>query len=88
MAFVYDPDDMFAHRVNPDTLTWQRVATAHWAARLHELVATHAAETNSRYASMLLHDWDRVLPQFWQVVPKDYVKYLPHPLAEPAALTA
>jgi glutamate synthase (NADPH/NADH) large chain len=89
MAFVYDPDAMFAHRVNPDTLTWQRVATSHWAALLHDLVTSHADETSSRYASMLLHDWDRVLPHFWQVVPKDYVKYLPQPLTEVAeALSA
>jgi glutamate synthase (NADPH/NADH) large chain len=31
---------------------------------------------------MLLHDWDRVLPRFWQVVPKDFVRYLPAPLTE------
>jgi glutamate synthase (NADPH/NADH) large chain len=31
---------------------------------------------------MLLHDWDRALPNFWQVVPKDFVKYLSAPLAE------
>jgi hypothetical protein len=34
---------------------------------------------------MLLHQWDRVLPLMWQVVPKDYVKYLPVPLADAAA---
>ena len=45
----------------------------------------HADETSSLYARMLLHDWDRVLPRFWQVVPKDYVKYLPVPLDEAAS---
>ena len=34
---------------------------------------------------MLLHDWDRARERFWQVVPKDYVKYLPMPLADEAA---
>ena len=53
-------------------------------------VERHAEETNSRYARMMLHDWSRSLPRFWQVVPKDYVKYLPVPLtaAEPEALRA
>jgi glutamate synthase (NADPH/NADH) large chain len=83
MAFVLDPEDMFRLRVNPETLVWQRVASGHWAGVLRELVATHARETSSRYATRLLHDWERVLPLFWQVVPRDYVRYLPQPLGEP-----
>ena len=56
---------------------------------LRDLVERHAEETNSRYARMLLHDWARALPRFWQVVPRDFVKYLPVPLSdEPAALRA
>jgi glutamate synthase (NADPH/NADH) large chain len=82
MAFVYDPDDSFVQRVNPDTLTWQRVATSHWETVLRDLVSLHVAETSSRYARMLLHDWKRTLPRFWQIVPKEYVKYLPQPLSE------
>ncbi len=82
MAFVYDPDDMFAHRVNPDTLTWQRVASRHWDGVLRGLVERHAAETSSKYAAMMLHDWEREAPRFWQVVPKEYVKYLPQPLTD------
>ncbi len=85
MAFLYDPDDLFTMRVNPDTLIWQRLAHPHWERALHALVTTHVAETSSRYAARLLHDWDRALPHMWQIVPKEYVKYLPVPLAEPAA---
>ena len=36
------------------------------------------------YATRLLHDWDRVLAAFWQVVPKDYVRYVDQPLSESA----
>ncbi|HEY0420634.1 MAG TPA: glutamate synthase large subunit, partial [Acetobacteraceae bacterium] len=82
MAFIYDQDVSFEQRVNRETLTWQRVATAHWDGVLRGLVATHVAETNSRYARMLEHDWDRSVKHFWQVVPKDYVKYLDQPLME------
>ena len=39
-------------------------------------------ETSSRYAARLLHEWDRTLPHFWQVVPREYVKYLPMPMDE------
>lgn len=81
MAYVYDPDGLFGKRVNPDTLLWQRIAHPRWEAELRELIGRHVAETGSRYAAMLLHDWDRTLPHFWQVVPKEYVKYLPEPLS-------
>ena len=84
-AFVYDPEGVFHHRVNPETLSWQRVASEHWSEHLRRLITMHADETNSRYARMLVHDWDRVLPRFWQVVPKDFVRYLPAPLTEDAS---
>ncbi|MCW3474854.1 glutamate synthase large subunit [Limobrevibacterium gyesilva] len=84
MAFVYDPEGTFHLRVNPESLSSQRVASSHWEGVLRGLVAMHADETNSRYARMLLHEWDRALPRFWQVVPKDYVRYLPAPLTEDA----
>ncbi len=88
-AFIYDPDGMFHLRTNPETITWQRVEHPHWAEVLKGLVMRHAEETNSRYAQMLAHDWDLALPKFWQVVPKEYVKYLPVPLTvEPEALRA
>ena len=82
MAFVYDPDDQFVQRINPDTVLWQRVATPHWEGVLRQLVETHARETNSRYAAGLLHDWPRAVGRFWQVAPKEYVRYLPAPLVE------
>jgi glutamate synthase (NADPH/NADH) large chain len=52
---------------------------------LRGLIARHATETSSRYAARLLHDINRTLPDFWQIVPKDYVKYLPVPLTTDAA---
>ena len=56
---------------------------------LRGLIERHVAETNSRSAAMRLHDWARVAPRFWQVVPKEYVKYLPAPLDDrPEALRA
>ena len=88
MAFIYDADDTFRLRVNPETLTWQRIATSHWSQTLRQLVATHAAETSSRYAHMLELDWDRTVARFWQVTPKEYTKYLEHPLTLPEALRA
>ena len=88
MAFVYDSEENFELRVNPDSVTWQRLASQHWEAELRALVEEHARETNSRYAAMLLHDWDTERDKFWQVVPKEFVKYLAVPMDEPLALRA
>ena len=87
-AFIYDAEGLFEKRVNPDTVLWQRVEHPHWQGVLRALVERHASETQSRYAAMMLHDWVRALPHFWQVVPKEYAKYLPVPLTEVAALRA
>jgi glutamate synthase (NADPH/NADH) large chain len=89
MAFVYDPDNTFEMRINGDTLTWQRLGSPHWESVLLGHVEEHARETSSRYAAMLLHDWEQERSQFWQIVPKEYVKYLSQPLgAEVAARRA
>jgi glutamate synthase (NADPH/NADH) large chain len=89
VAFVYDESGEFEQRINPDTLTWQRIASAHWEGVLRQLLEQHVDETKSRYAATLLHDWPLPLAHFWQVVPKDYVRYLPQPLSDqPEALRA
>ncbi|WP_297370527.1 glutamate synthase large subunit [Acidocella sp.] len=82
MAFVYDKAQKFEMRVNPDTLHWQRVVSSHWAGVLKGLVERHVAETESRFAATLLNDWEREAPHFWQVVPKEYIKYLPAGLTD------
>ncbi len=76
MAFVYDSADDFEIRANPDTLTWSRVLEPRWHDELLRLVETHARETSSRFAALLLHEWNKALPRFWHVVPKEYAKYL------------
>ena len=88
MAFVYDADASFARRANGDSIVWQRVATAHWAATLRDLVAAHARVTDSRWSSSLLDDWARALPHFWQVVPKEMLTRLERPLDEAEAIAA
>ncbi len=88
MAFVYDPGNMFSKRVNPTTLLWQRVAHPHWQSVLRNLLTRHVAETTSQHAARLLNDWDRELPRFWQIVPKEFVKHLEVPLAVAVAQRA
>ena len=83
IAFVYDEANDFELRVNPDTITWHRVTENYWAQHLRDLINEHATETQSRFAEMLLNAWDRSLPRFWIVVPRDYARFLPVPVAAP-----
>ncbi|MFT8418663.1 MAG: glutamate synthase large subunit [Acetobacter sp.] len=76
MAFVLDSNGGFTKRINPESLLWSRVTDPRWAESLRALVERHVEETGSAYASMLLHKWDEVLPQFWQIVPRDYARII------------
>ncbi|MEN3748678.1 glutamate synthase large subunit [Sphingomonas sp. HF-S3] len=80
MAFIYDADDSFVARANPENITWRRIASAHWESKLRDLVEAHVRATDSEWAKGLLDDWDRVVGQFWQVVPKEMLERLPWPL--------
>ncbi len=80
MAFVYDPDDQFVYRVNPDSVIYQRPETDHWKGVLRNLVEEHVKRTHSRHAAALLEDWDVSLGHFWQVVPKEMLGKLEHPV--------
>jgi glutamate synthase (NADPH) large chain len=82
MAFVYDPEGSFERKVNPDTVTWQRIDHAHWDAVLKAMVEEHVAETKSPIGARLLNDWNREVERFWQVVPKEMLSRLPVPLSD------
>ncbi len=84
MAFIYDADGSFERRANPESIVWQRIASAHWESRLHTLVSEHAAATDSKWSKGLLEDWDRIAGNFWQVVPKEMLSRLSHPLDDTA----
>lgn len=88
MAFIYDPEERFARRANPENIVWQRLASAHWEGVLRGLVEEHAARTDSKWSKGLLEDWDRVAGHFWQVCPKEMLTRLAHPLDDSVAAVA
>ncbi len=88
MAFVHDPDGRFPTRANGECIVWQRLSSAHWAGVLHDLVSDHAGATDSRWSRGLLDDWGRAVAQFWQVVPKEMLNRLAHPLDDRVELVA
>ncbi len=88
MAFVYDAAGDFAHRVNPDSVVWQPLQSAHWESVVKGLVARHLGETDSPHARALLEDWDVARSHFVQVCPKEMLSRLAHPLCDLAAVAA
>lgn len=91
MAFVLDQEGTFEEHVNEETVLYNRLSSAHWEAVLKELIEEHVHETHSRWGATVLSNWENKRASFWQVVPKEMVNRLEHPVsdaAEDAALTA
>ncbi|WP_439534559.1 glutamate synthase large subunit [Polymorphobacter sp.] len=80
MAFVLDVHGHFERRINPDSVIIRRLGSAHWEQVVHDLIAEHARETASRWSAGLLAEWDKTRTQLWQVVPKEMLTRLSHPL--------
>jgi glutamate synthase (NADPH/NADH) large chain len=85
MAFVLDADGRFERRINPESVIWQRIETPFYDALLRGLVERHVEETQSAWADGILREWDRMRGQFWQVVPKEMLARLEHPVRLEAA---
>jgi glutamate synthase (NADPH/NADH) large chain len=81
MAFVWDPAERLPARINPDSVVWQRITSQHWEGVCRGLVEEHERETGSRHAQRILAEWERERLAFWQIVPKEMVARLAHPLA-------
>ena len=61
-------------------MIYQRVETEYWRDVLKVLVGQHVKHTASRYAQRMLDGWDREERHFWQVVPKEMLDKLEHPV--------
>jgi glutamate synthase (NADPH/NADH) large chain len=84
MAFVWDERAEFEERVNPESVVWGPLRSAHWEGVLKALVERHAAETDSPRARELLRTWDEARARFVQICPKEMIARLAHPLDDAA----
>lgn len=84
MAYVYDPETMFAARVNDESVVFQRLASSHWEGQLHALITRHYRETDSPRADRILAEWEWAKQHFWQVCPKEMLERLAVPLKDAA----
>ncbi len=69
-AFVFDDQDSFSGRLNPEPVQAARLADDADAAGLQELVRQHAEATESAWARSLLENWHQRLASFWKITPR------------------
>ncbi len=84
MAYVHDPEGVLPPHLNTDSIIACPVGTSHWEMQLKGLVDAHATETGSPLATDILRRWERVLPEFVQICPREMIDRLEHPLSEDA----
>ena len=84
MAWLYDPEGEIDLRLNGETVLAVPVESEAWEARLRGLVERHARETGSPRAAEILRHWSEELPRFRQIVPKEMLSRLEHPLSDRA----
>lgn len=91
MAYLYDPEGVAANYINPESLLVVPVTQDHYEAELKGLIERHLKETGSRRAADILSDWDAARGHFLQIVPREMLPHLAHPVApveEPQAIPA
>jgi glutamate synthase (NADPH/NADH) large chain len=88
MGFVYDAEERLPMHINPETVVWQRIEMPYWDLVCRQLVEQHIENTQSRFAGGLLNDWDREVMRFWQIIPKEMIGRLAHPISRAAEAAA
>jgi glutamate synthase (NADPH/NADH) large chain len=75
VAYVYDPEDRFPHRVNREMVDLDPIEDddRSW---LREIIRRHQRETGSEVAARILAWWHDEVRHFHKVMPKDYKRVL------------
>jgi len=76
VAYVYDPDDRFADRVNRGMVSVSQTLDESDEQMLRRLVENHRAYTGSDRAAELLDDWAATLGDFVRVFPDAYANVI------------
>jgi glutamate synthase (NADPH/NADH) large chain len=75
IAYVYDPDEVFASKVNYEMVELQALDAAD-GEFLSATIRSHRDLTGSAVAERILGDWDQAVTSFRKVMPKDYQRVL------------
>jgi len=76
VAYVLDESGEFADRVNLQMVGVEKLDDPAEIAEVRSLVERHLAHTKSSRAKKVLDEWDRMVPLFVKVMPKDYKRVL------------
>ncbi|KAA8517983.1 hypothetical protein F0562_015457 [Nyssa sinensis] len=69
LAYILDEDDTLIPKVNKEIVKIQRVVAPVGQMQLKSLIEAHVEKTGSSKGSVILKEWDKYLPLFWQLVP-------------------
>ncbi len=81
MAFIYDPENKFDKKVNPESVVWQTPETKFWIEHLRKLIQEHAIETNSTISKKIVENFENEIKNFVQVCPKEMLDKLENPIS-------
>ena len=80
MGFIYDPENVFENKANPETIVWQKLETDYWKNNLKNLVQKHYHETNSEVSKKIINNFEQEIKNFYQVCPKEMIDKLENPI--------
>nr|YP_009314067.1 Glutamate synthase [Izziella formosana]SCW22321.1 Glutamate synthase [Izziella formosana] len=69
IAYFLDEKDNLLKRINQEIVKVQRIKTNEGENHLKNLLVMHVSKTKSKKAKLLLDNWSKFLPLFWQIVP-------------------
>ena len=75
IAYVYDPDQVFASKVNYEMVELQALDDVD-CAFLDDTIRRHRDLTGSGVAERIIGDWAQAITMFRKVMPKDYQRVL------------
>ena len=81
MAFIYDPENQFDKKVNPESVVWQTPETKFWIEHLRKLIQEHTIETNSTISKKIVENFENEINNFVQVCPKEMLDKLENPIS-------
>jgi glutamate synthase (ferredoxin) len=70
-AYVYDENDSFSRKFNPQLVELFRVTDTVESDTLRTLIERHVLETGSANGARILDDWSSALKHFWKVAPHE-----------------
>jgi glutamate synthase (NADPH/NADH) large chain len=75
MAYIYDPEGKFPLKLNDDMADLEPLNEFDQEL-LHQMIRNHFSYTSSKTALDLLSNWEKELPRFIKVMPRDYKRVL------------